>query len=189
MLTLVDPLLVIIAVTICVAGIMKRSRLWMMGQPGDDLDQTGSRIKTLIVDGILHGRILRDAFPGIMHLLIFLAFLAPVAAIALSQFMVVFPSALSGIISIILDLIGAAGLIGVALAAYRRYIQKPDRLSDTKKCPKCAVPRLSSRSSNVCRFILVLHGISGWPGLERGTSETPGFPSLRSVQPRPPCNR
>ena len=54
MLTLVDPLLIIIAVTICVAGIMKRSRLWMMGQPGDALDCTGSRIKALLVDGILH---------------------------------------------------------------------------------------------------------------------------------------
>lgn len=133
MLTLVDPLLVIIAVTICVAGIIKRSRLWMMGQSGNDFDRTGSRIKSLIIDGFLHGRILRDAFPGIMHLLIFLAFLAPVAAIALSQFYVVFPTALSGVLSIVLDLIGAAGLIGVALAAYRRYIQKPDRLSDTKK--------------------------------------------------------
>ena len=69
MLTLVDPLLVIIAVTICVAGILKRSHLWMMGQPGDSLDCTGNRIKTLIIDGILHGRILRDAFPGIMHLI------------------------------------------------------------------------------------------------------------------------
>ena len=67
-----------------------------------------------------------------MHLLIFLAFLAPVAAIVLAQFTVIFPPALSGSISIVLDLIGFAGLIGVGLAAYRRYIQKPDRLSDTK---------------------------------------------------------
>ena len=132
MLTLVDPLLIIIAITICVAGIVKRSRLWMMGQPGDELDSTGARIRTLFFDGILHGRILRDAFPGVMHLLIFLAFLAPVAAIVLSQFSVIFPPALSGFISIVLDLIGFAGLIGIGLAAYRRYIQKPDRLSDTK---------------------------------------------------------
>jgi len=132
MLTLVDPLLIIVAVTLCVAGIIKRSRLWMMGQPGDTLDRTGSRIKSLIVDGILHGRILRDAFPGTMHLLIFLAFLAPVTAIVLAQFAVVFPPVLSGGISVLLDLIGAAGLVGVGLAAFRRYIQKPDRLSDTK---------------------------------------------------------
>ncbi len=132
MLTLVDPLLVIIAVTICVAGIMKRSRLWMMGQPGDTLANTGARIRTLLVDGILHGRIIRDALPGFMHMFIFLAFLAPVAAIVLSQFTVVFPNAVSGPISILLDCIGLAGLLAVGYAAFRRYILKPDRLSDTK---------------------------------------------------------
>jgi len=32
-------------------------------------------------------------------------------------------------------------------------------------------------------------GRKGWPGLERGTSETLGLPSLRSVQPRPPSRK
>jgi len=132
MLTLVDPLLIIIALTVCIAGIVKRSRLWMMGRPGDALEKTGTRLKTLLIDGILHARILRDAFPGFMHLFIFLAFLAPVAAIVLAQFYVVFPASTSGFISVVLDLIGLAGLVGVGLAAWRRYIQKPDRLSDTK---------------------------------------------------------
>jgi len=42
-------------------------------------------------------------------------------------------------------------------------------------------------TSDLCgfRFFTIFRG---WPGLERGTSETPGLPSLRSVQPRPPCH-
>jgi len=45
MLAIIDPLLVITALIICIAGLVRRSRLWMMGQKGDSTENIGNRIK------------------------------------------------------------------------------------------------------------------------------------------------
>ena len=73
MLAIIDPLLVITALVICIAGLVRRSRLWMMGQKGDSTENIGDRIKDFLVNAIGHGRILREAYPGLMHLFIFCA--------------------------------------------------------------------------------------------------------------------
>jgi Fe-S oxidoreductase/nitrate reductase gamma subunit len=132
MLTIIDPLLVIIALTICIAGFARRSRLWMTGRVGESTESIGSRIRDFIVYAIGHGRILKEAYPGLMHLFIFVACAVPLLVIAAAQVNVLFPDALANGFSVCLDIIGAIGLLGVLLAAYRRYVQKPDRLSDTK---------------------------------------------------------
>ncbi len=132
MLALIDPLLVIIAVVVCITGFVKRSQLWMMGQPSQGGDRLGSRIKDFIVYGIGHGKILREPYPGLMHLFIFVAFLAPILVILAVQVNVLLPELWGTALSVLLDVIGGLGLAGLILAAYRRYIQKPDRLSDTK---------------------------------------------------------
>jgi len=133
MLAIIDPLLVITALIICTAGLVRRSRLWMMGQKGDSTDNIGDRIKDFLVNAVGHGRILREAYPGLMHLFIFCACCIPILVIAAVQIRFTWPGALGNSFSLILDIIGALGLLGILLAAYRRYIQKPDRLSDTKR--------------------------------------------------------
>ncbi|MFC1592311.1 (Fe-S)-binding protein [Thermodesulfobacteriota bacterium] len=133
MLTLIDPLLIVIAVVICIAGLIRRSKLWMMGQPGEGCDCVGTRIKDFLVYGILHGRILREPYPGLMHVCIFCACLIPVLVIICVQANVLYPAVFGNVMSLLLDIIGALGLLGIGLAAFRRYIQKPDRLSDTRR--------------------------------------------------------
>ncbi len=132
MLSLIDPLLVILALIICSAGIARRFRLWNMGKSSDAQGNTALRIKDFFVYAIGHGRILKEKYPGIMHLLIFLACIIPLLVIFAVNLRFQLPQNIANGFSLFLDIIGALGIMAIAFAAYRRYIQKPDRLSDTK---------------------------------------------------------
>ena len=132
MLTIVDPLLIIIALVICITGFVKRSRLWMMGKKGDPIENTCQRIKDLIVNGPGHSRILNDIYPGLMHFFIFFACVIPFIIILCSQSNWILPEFIAIMLSVFLDILGLLGLAAVIFAAFRRYIQKPDRLSDSK---------------------------------------------------------
>lgn len=132
MLTIIDPLLIIIALIICIAGFARRSRLWMMGRKEEGLDKVGKRIKDFILYAIGHGRTLKEAYPGLMHALIFFACLIPLLVILCVQFNFHWPEFWGNGLSFFLDIVGALGLLGILLAAFRRYIQKPERLNDTK---------------------------------------------------------
>jgi len=134
MLTILDPLLVVIALVICITGFVKRSKMWMKGKPdNENILDAGKRLWDFIFYGIAHGRILREAYPGLMHLFIFFACLIPMLVILAVQLPISAPVMASNLLSLFLDLVGLAGLFGIGLAAFRRYILKPDRLSDTKQ--------------------------------------------------------
>jgi Fe-S oxidoreductase/nitrate reductase gamma subunit len=132
MLTTLDPLWVLISLTIFCIGIMRRYRLWMMGQGDDQLQGIGARIRDFIVYAIGHRRILRELYPGLMHLFIFCACAIPVLIILAVQIRFTAPALLGNLFSLFLDGVGCCGLLGIGLAVYRRYVQKPDRLSDTR---------------------------------------------------------
>ena len=132
MLTILDPLWVLLALTIFFIGIIRRYRLWMMGQPDDQLQGIGKRLRDFIVYAIGHRRILRELYPGLMHLFIFCACAIPVLIIIAVQIRFTTPVLFGNIFSLFLDGVGCFGLLGIGLAVYRRYIQKPDRLSDTR---------------------------------------------------------
>lgn len=132
MLSSLDPLLIVLALIVCTAGLVKRFRLWNMGKKADAQNRTAARIKDVFVYAIGHKRILRELYPGIMHLFIFVACAVPLVVIVAVNIGFHVPEGIANGVSVLLDVIGALGIIGIALAAYRRYIQKPDRLSDTR---------------------------------------------------------
>src|SRR5512137_698924 len=132
MLTILDPLWVLISLTIFCIGIIRRYRLWMMGQPNDQLQGIGERLRYFIVYAIGHRRILRELYPGLMHLFIFCACAIPLLIIIAVQVRFTTPALFGNIFSLFLDGVGCFGLLGIGLAVYRRYIKKPDRLSDTR---------------------------------------------------------
>ena len=120
MLTILDPLLVVIALVICITGFVKRSKMWMKGKPdSENILDAGKRLWDFIFYGIAHGRILREAYPGIMHLFIFFACLIPVLVILAVQLPISAPVLLSNLLSLFLDFVGLAGLTGIGLAAFR----------------------------------------------------------------------
>lgn len=132
---------VVMAIATLVAsyGFYRRYRLWRLGQPDPRFDRLWDRTDHLIGYLWTHGRFFRESYPGWMHLCLFwgLAVLFLGAAIefalALGHDLFGFP-ALSSLprlaVALVIDLAALVALVGVALAAYRRYILRPERLDN-----------------------------------------------------------
>ena len=128
-----------IAMAIFAYGVYKRWQLWKaMGKDEIRWDLLPERLKSLFMNGFLQIKTWKDAYPGLMHGLIFFGFFVLIfgAAFDAGEFHITEPlfgwAFLRGNFylnfSFLMDLFGLFVLIGVLMAAYRRYIQKPDRL-------------------------------------------------------------
>jgi Fe-S oxidoreductase/nitrate reductase gamma subunit len=121
-------------------GVIRRIRRWLQGQPERRTDQIGTRIWSVIVQGVGQIRTLQDFFPGIMHLTIFWGMIALfvgtiVATIDWDVAHLIFNvQFLSGwvyvLFELILDIFGIFLLIGLGMAFYRRYFVRPSRLEN-----------------------------------------------------------
>lgn len=121
-------------------GVIRRIRRWLQGQPERRTDQIGTRIWSVIVQGVGQIRTLQDIFPGIMHLTIFWGMIALlvgtiVATIDWDVAHLIFNvQFLSGwvyvLFELILDIFGVFLLIGLGMAIYRRYFVRPSRLGN-----------------------------------------------------------
>jgi len=120
-------------------AVYKRYRLWRLGQPDNRLGNLGqslwSFVRTGIMDGVIHRRFLREPYPGLIHFLIFwgaVVFLLAAATDFLTHY---FIGELEGKpylgLSVTVDAFGILALVGVIIAAFRRYIQRPSRLDNT----------------------------------------------------------
>jgi Fe-S oxidoreductase/nitrate reductase gamma subunit len=117
-------------------GCYRHYRLWRQGKSTFRLDRPWERIKALFGHGFGHQRLIKDAYPGLMHLLIFSAFAVEFIGTSLIALQVDLGRAfLWGdfylYYSLVLDIFGVLGIIGLALAAERRYLRKVERLTDT----------------------------------------------------------
>lgn len=131
-------LLAALVLVALVWALSQRAKLWKLGRPENRLDKLGERIRSFlflaIVDLIFHRRFLRDPYPGIMHFLIFAGFaLLLLGALMdfVSHYMVEF---MHGNVylafSFLNDLGGVMALVGILLALFRRYVQRPERLDN-----------------------------------------------------------
>jgi Fe-S oxidoreductase/nitrate reductase gamma subunit len=132
-------LLTAVAMAIFAYGVYRRWTLWKaMGKEEIRWDELPARIKALIVNGFLQVKTWRDAYPGIMHGLIFFGFFVLLfgAIFDAGEFHITEPlfgwSFLRGNFylnfSFLMDLFGLLVFIGVLMAVVRRYVIKPDRL-------------------------------------------------------------
>ncbi len=135
-----------VAVGIFIYAFYRRVRLWRIGRPDDRLHPLGKRIrahiKYKIVHLLLHGKFFgvtrglrfRELYPGIIHFLIFsgciVLFIGTVLEAASHYFYEFLEGGVYLGFSLVLDIFGLLLIIGVILAMYRRYIQKPDRLDN-----------------------------------------------------------
>lgn len=125
-----------IAVVFLAYSIYRRTKLWRQGKPDDRFENLGSRtkafIRTMLADVLGHRRFLRDPYPGIMHLFIFWGFGILLLASALDAISHYTHQHITGTaylwFSLISDIGGLLALIGIAMAAWRRYVLKPERL-------------------------------------------------------------
>ncbi len=114
-------------------GIWRHYRNWAIGKPEVRWDKPWDRIKSLLVNTVLHASVLKEAYPGIMHLAIFYGFvvLAGGTAVVLLQAdlgLRVLYGPFYLWLSLALDVLGLAGIAGILLALFRRYVLRPKRL-------------------------------------------------------------
>ncbi|MBN2007845.1 (Fe-S)-binding protein [candidate division KSB1 bacterium] len=121
-------------------GFYRRLRLWKLGKPEDRTDRPLERIKAVLGYAIAHGKLLKESYPGLMHLGIFVGFVILLIGTATVSFDydvwgLIFrqDSFLTGnfylIFSLILDIGGVLAILGVLVAMFRRFVQRPSRLS------------------------------------------------------------
>ncbi len=129
-------LLAAIAVAFWLSTLYKRYKLWHIGKPDDCTKDIGKRIwvfiRTIIVDVLAHRRFLRNPYSGIMHLIIFWGFIILLLGSAIDAFTYYSGLHLKGNpylwFSLIVDIGGLLILAGTIMAAYRRYIWRPEGL-------------------------------------------------------------
>jgi Fe-S oxidoreductase/nitrate reductase gamma subunit len=130
-------ILAVIALAIWVFSIYRRYKLWRMGKPDDCAKNIGKRIRvfirTTVMDVLAHRRFLRDPYPGMMHLIIFWGFVILLLAAAIDAVTHYIIGHINGAtylwFSLIVDIGGLLVLVGIIMAAYRRYIWRPERLN------------------------------------------------------------
>ncbi len=125
-----DIFFTLLALAIFSWGVYRRSRLWTIGKKDSRSNNMWARIKSFLVEGIIHRRILQDRYPGLIHLFIFLGFMVPLIIIILTQFIFTLPALLAQLLSLGLDIIGLAAVVFLLLAMYRRYVSRPSRLDN-----------------------------------------------------------
>ena len=126
-----------IALAFWVFGLYRRYQLWRLGKPDDCSKDIGKRtpvfIRTTIVDFLAHRRFLRDPYPGMMHLILFWGFVILLLASGVDAFTHYITGHIIGTpylwFKLIVNIAGLLALIGIIMAAFRRYILRPKRLN------------------------------------------------------------
>jgi Fe-S oxidoreductase len=130
-----------LAVLALLVGVYRRIQVWRAGQPTPGFDHLSQRLGRLARYAVAQVRLLGQRYPGVMHAAIFWAFLFLFAGTALATLDADVYSPLSLkllkgdfylIYKTVLDLAGLAFVAGLALAIYRRYVTRPDRLGPTR---------------------------------------------------------
>ena len=114
-------------------SIYGKYKLWKIGVPEDRKDTAS--FARFVTSSFGHVRLLREAYPGIMHFLIFWGFVIfaiGTASIVLEEDLgihVFYGSYYLGI-SFLMDIFGLLAIIGLCMALWRRYVTKPERLDN-----------------------------------------------------------
>lgn len=135
-----------VAVGIFIYALYRRIRLWQIGQPDDKLHNLGRRVRAFLAYAVFHlllhgkffgvsrGRRLRELYPGIIHFFIFAGCLVLFIGTVLVSASYYIYDFLKGDVylgvSLVLDIFGLLLIIGIIMALYRRYIQRPERLDN-----------------------------------------------------------
>ncbi|OLC12347.1 MAG: hypothetical protein AUH29_16330 [Candidatus Rokubacteria bacterium 13_1_40CM_69_27] len=133
----------LVAVAVFVYGMGQRVRLWRAGRPEHRFDRIRERVKLVLVHALGQARTLSQAYPGVMHAIMFWGFLALFMGTVLAtvDWDITLPlfdvKLLQGpfylFYEMVLDLFGLFFVIGLGLAVWRRFVARPDRLDPTAR--------------------------------------------------------
>ena len=118
-------------------GIYRRARLWFNGQKEDTFGQISRRLLFTLRNIVSHRGILREIRPGIIHALMFFGFTALFIGTCLVAIQVhlgwpILYGNFYLYYSLSLDVFGALFVVGILLAAVRRYLFEQKFLRNTR---------------------------------------------------------
>jgi Fe-S oxidoreductase/nitrate reductase gamma subunit len=130
--------LALVALVIFAIGLRRRIRFWRRGKPdAEGWRDWGRRFWILVRETLLQVQTRRRFLPGLFHSLIFYSFLwlfvtTLIVMVDMDFHLRIFHGGFYLFVSLLADIAGACLFAGVAIAAVRRYTQKPDFLPETK---------------------------------------------------------
>ena len=132
-----------VAVAIFTYGMWQRVSLWRRGSPEHRLDRIPDRIGLVLAHALGQLRTLSQAYPGVMHAIMFWGFLALFLGTVLAtiDWDVTLPlfgyKLLKGqfylVYEAVLDLFGLFFVIGLGMAVWRRFVARPARIDATAR--------------------------------------------------------
>lgn len=129
--------LLLAALAVMAYGVYRRVKLWRMGQPDNRWRHVGRGLADIGVYCVLHRRILQERYPGCMHVaiflgFIFLAFATMIVAIHADLGLNIYRGGLYLFVKFTANLFGLFAVAGIVLAAWRRYVVRPQRLDNKR---------------------------------------------------------
>ncbi len=135
--------LFVIALAVCARGIYIRVEFWRRGKADTErLADWGTRLKVLLREVFLQKQVRNSSFPAIFHCLVFYSFLVLfiTTLVIMAEYdaghlfgvhLNIFRGFVYVFFSVASELAGVLILIGIAMAAYRRYAVKPETVPNT----------------------------------------------------------
>ncbi len=133
----------LVAIALFVWGFWQRIQLWRAGGPEPRLDQIPQRVKLVAEHALGQVRTLSQAYPGVMHAIMFWGFLVLFLGTVLAtiDYDITLPlfgyKLLKGDFYLayetVLDLFGLFFVIGLGLAVWRRFVLRPARIDPTAR--------------------------------------------------------
>jgi nitrate reductase gamma subunit len=135
--------LFVIALAIFAYGMYQRVKFWREGTGNSErLADWGNRLKVLLREVLLQKQVRNSSFPAILHCLVFYSFIVLVITtlVVMIQYdaghlfgleINIFKGFVYVFFSVASELAGILVLVGIAMAAYRRYLRKPETLPNT----------------------------------------------------------
>ncbi|HSW38434.1 MAG TPA: respiratory nitrate reductase subunit gamma, partial [Acidobacteriota bacterium] len=134
-----------IALVIFAWGLYKRIDFWRKGKSdGERLSDWGRRLKVMLAEVFLQKRVRNSRYPGIMHVLVFYSFIVLIVTtiVVMIQYdanklfglnLTVYKGFVYVFLTIASEMAGILILVGLGMAAYRRYIMKPETVPVTRE--------------------------------------------------------
>jgi len=133
----------ILAIAIFAYGLWRRVQLWRGGGPENRLDRVPERVKLVAKHALGQARTLSQAYPGVMHAIMFWGFLALFMGTVLATIDYDITLPLFGVkllrgsfylfYETVLDLFGLFFVIGLGMAVWRRFVVRPPRVDPTAR--------------------------------------------------------
>src|SRR5213596_3787930 len=133
----------VVAVTVFVYGLGQRVRLWRGARPEARLDRIPERVALVVKHALGQSRPLSQAYPGVMHAIMFWGFLALFIGTVLAtiDYDITVPllgyKLLKGsfylVYETVLDMFGLCFVLGLGMALWRRFVLRPERIDPTAR--------------------------------------------------------